>query len=137
MPLPIPTFAAATRGVLAALLILAAEPSQAAALPTAVGQCSQTTVAKIGTRLEDGVTGKPVAGSGSAITYANGGTQVSYDQIPGIDHSRAGDAVTVCLVVLPENCPKGDDRGKVYLAINARTSESWEAPDSEHSCGGA
>ena len=26
---------------------------------------------------------------------------------------------------------------KVYRATNLRTGESWEAPDSQHSCGGA
>ena len=38
---------------------------------------------------------------------------------------------------VPENCPPGDDRGKIYKATNLRTNESWEAPDSQHSCGGA
>jgi hypothetical protein len=108
------------------------QPAAAAdVLPTTVGQCAQTTVKSVGTRLD----GTP--GSGSAISYSNGGGQVSYDQIPGIDGSQAGDAITLCLVSLPQNCPPGDDRGKVYSATNQRTGATWTEADSEHSCGGA
>jgi hypothetical protein len=71
-------------------------------LPTEIGACSETTISDIGYRLGD-------PDSGSAISYANGGAQVSYDTIPEIHHSRVG----------------------------GRTRESWEAPDSQHSCGGA
>jgi hypothetical protein len=99
-------------------------------LPTEVGACSETTIADIGYRLGDPDTG-------SAISYANGGGQVSYDTIPEIHRSRIGDAVKLCLVSLPEDCPPGDDRGKIYSATNLRTGETWEAPDSQHSCGGA
>lgn len=100
-------------------------------LPTAVGQCAQTTVKEVSTRLED------TPGSGSAISYSNGGGQVSYDQVPGIDHSQAGDPIKLCLVSLPQDCPPGDDRGKTYAATNQRTGETWTEADSEHSCGGA
>lgn len=106
-------------------------------IPTAVGQCSKTKVLKIGTRLIDGVTGKSIAGSGSQIEYTNGGSQVSYDTIKEIEDSRIGDEVTVCLVSIPANCPPGDNRGKIYSAVNARTGGRWQLPDSEHSCGGA
>jgi hypothetical protein len=112
-----------------------APPTQPAAatnaLPTAVGDCTQTTVREVGTRLE----GTP--GSGSAISYADGGSQVSYDQVPGIDASQAGDPIKLCLVSLPQDCPPGDDRGKVYSATNLRTNQTWSEADSEHSCGGA
>jgi hypothetical protein len=124
-------------GLAAALLAVGTPVAYSAALPTVLGQCAPTTIKSVGNRLEDGVTGRGVPGSGSAVSFANGGSQVSYDQVPAIDHSRPGDVVTLCLVVLPQNCPKGDDRGKIYLGINARTNESWEASDSEHSCGGA
>src|SRR5262245_48758398 len=103
----------------------------ASAAPANVGECVSATVALVGPRLEG------VPGSGSAIEYANGLSQVSYDAIPGIDHSQAGDTVNVCLVSVPENCPPGDDRGRVYSGTNARTGESWSAPDSQHMCGGA
>jgi hypothetical protein len=96
-----------------------------------VGACVDTTITQVGTRLQG------VTGSGSAVLYANGLSQVSYDAVPGIDHSKAGDAVHLCLVSLPPNCPPGDDRGKVYNATNQRTGETWSASDSEHMCGGA
>ncbi len=99
-------------------------------LPTEIGACSGTTITEIGYRLGDPDTG-------SAISYANGGVQISYDTIAEIHRSKIGDAVTLCLVSVPEDCPPDDDRGKVYRATNLRTGESWEAPDSQHSCGGA
>ena len=96
-----------------------------------VDACIDTTISTVGSRLDG------IPNSGSAVLYANGMSQVSYDAVPGIDHSHAGDAVHLCLVSVPQNCPPGDDRGKVYAATNKRTSETWQAPDSEHSCGGA
>jgi hypothetical protein len=127
---------AAMRRILAGLALLAlptivlTHQAAAEALPTKVGACSQTTVSDIGYRLGD-------PGTGSAISYDNGGVQVSYDDIPEIHRSQIGDAVKLCLVSVPEDCPPGDDRGKIYRATNLRTGESWEAPDSQHSCGGA
>lgn len=118
-----------------------ASPSSAPAPDTAVastsgetmqvGACVDTTVTLTGPRLEG------VADSGSSIAYANGLSQVSYDVVPGITHSQAGDAVHLCLVSVPQNCPPGDDRGKVYAATNQRTHETWSASDSQHTCGGA
>jgi hypothetical protein len=118
--------------ILACLALFPAKWQQAKAedLPTEIGACSETTIEDIGYRLGD-------PDSGSAISYANGGGQVSYDTIPEIHRSRVGDPVRLCLVSIPEDCPPGDDRGKVYSATNLRTGESWEAPDSQHSCGGA
>jgi hypothetical protein len=115
---------------LVAVLAVRSEQARAEALPTEIGECSETTIEDIGYRLGD-------PDSGSAISYANGGGQVSYDTIPEIHRSRIGDPVRLCLVSLPEDCPPGDDRGKVYSATNLRTGESWEAADSQHSCGGA
>lgn len=108
-------------------------PAETAAstAPANVGDCVETAVASIGPRLEG------VPDSGSAITYANGLYQVSYDAVPGVDHSQAGDQVRLCLASVPENCPPGDDRGRVYDATNLRTNETWSAPDSQHMCGGA
>jgi hypothetical protein len=121
-------FAAAVLLALSTIALL--HQAQAEPLPTQVGACSQTTVTDIGYRLGD-------PGTGSAISYGNGGVQVSYDDIPEIHRSQIGDLVTLCLVSVPEDCPPGDDRGKIYRATNLRTGESWEAPDSQHSCGGA
>ncbi len=125
-----------TKRILAALAALAVMGSGAPAfagdpLPAKVGQCVTTTVKAIGTRLQG------VAGSGSAISYSDGLSQVSYDTVPGIVGSKAGDKVTLCLFMLPVNCPKGDDRGKMYKAANLRTKQTWLEADSEHSCGGA
>lgn len=106
------------------------------ALPQRVGTCSVVSVKRVTTRLED-TDGTEIAGSGSAIEYANGGYQVSYDTIDGIEHSHTGDRVQLCLTEIPQHCPPGDDRGRVYHALNLRTHEEWSAPDSEHSCGGA
>lgn len=113
-------------------LALAAMPAAAEDAPALKrGECVDTQVQRVGTRLED------TPGSGSAIEYANGLGQVSYDTIRGIDRSRTGDAIHICLVSIPEDCPPGDDRGKIYKATNERTGDTWEAPDSAHVCGGA
>jgi hypothetical protein len=106
-------------------------------LPSRIGQCTRTAISRIGQRLEDGSTGRPIPGSGSAVNFANGGYQVSYDEIPQINRSRRGDPVRMCLVSLPKNCPPGDDRGRVYRTTNLRTHQSWTLPDAEHMCGGA
>jgi hypothetical protein len=102
-----------------------------APLPTKVGQCATTSIKDIGMRLDG------VPDSGDSVTYADGGYQVSYDSIAGLKGAKKGDAVKLCLTSLPQNCPKGDDRGKTYKATDLRTHKSWEEADSEHSCGGA
>lgn len=112
--------------------ITAPAPAETAlAKPQAIGDCVQTRVASTGPRLEG------VPDSGSSIQYENGMSQVEYDVLPGIVHSQPGDDVRVCLVSVPQDCPAGDDRGRIYAATNARTGETWSAPDSQHSCGGA
>jgi len=121
------------------ILTMAISAGAAAAdpLPARIGDCTQTAIAKIATRLVDGSTDRPIPGSGSAVSFANGGYQVSYDTVAAIARSRVGDPVTLCLISLPKNCPPGDRRGAVYKATNLRTRGSWTLPDSEHSCGGA
>ena len=69
--------------------------------------------------------------------FVNGGYQVSYATIAGLKGARAGDRVKVCLISIPDECPAGDDRGRVYHVTDLRTHKSWDAPNSEHSCGGA
>jgi hypothetical protein len=108
-----------------------AVPAWAQGLPKRVGDCVNTTIKSIETRLE----GMP--GSGSAVSFANGGYQVGYETVPAIEQSRRDDPVRMCLVSIPKNCPKGDNRGKVYRTTNLRTRQSWNLPDSEHMCGGA
>jgi len=112
-------------------------PVQAAQLPTRVGACVATTIKSVETRLVDGSTDQPIPGSCSAVSFVNGGYQVSYDTVPAVENSRSGDPVRMCLVSIPKGCPKGDDRGKVYKTTNLRTHQSWSLPDAEHMCGGA
>ena len=102
-----------------------------APLPQRIGQCASTAIKNLSYRLDG------IPDSGSAVAYANGGTQVSYDVIPAIHRSRRGDPVRLCLVSIPRGCPPGDDRGRTYKATNLRTGESWSAPDAQHICGGA
>ena len=109
----------------------AASIGTGADIPGNVGDCAEAAVANIGYRLEG------VPDSGSAITYTNRLGQVSYEAIPGIDHSQPGDAIRLCLIRLPQDCPPSDERGKVYSATNQRTHELWSAPDAQHTCGGA
>jgi hypothetical protein len=108
-----------------------------AALPTRIGQCVMTRVGAVETRLEDSGTGKEIAGSGSAVSFENGGYQVSYDTIPALEASRRGDRVRMCLVSIPRRCPPHDARGRVYRSTDLRTGRSWTLSDSEHPCGGA
>lgn len=126
---------------LAAALTAAAGDAQrrggAAPPQLRLGTCARTTVSEVTQRLTDGGTGRVIADSGSAIVFANGLYQVSYDQVAPLNQSRRGDSVFICLVALPQDCPPGDDRGKVYTTTNLRTYESWTLPDSAHGCGGA
>jgi hypothetical protein len=105
--------------------------------PTRPGTCAYTHVRQVTQRLEDGVSNRVIPDSGSAVQLANGLYQVSYDQVAAVNASRRGDAVWICLMTLPQNCPPGDDRGKLYTTTNLRTGESWTLPDAEHGCGGA
>lgn len=121
-------------GLLVALLLATTLPVPAMAadrVPDKVGRCVRTSIQQIGTRLEG------QADSGSALAYANGVPGVSYDTLPEITHAKVGDKIELCLVSLPTNCPTGDNRGKVYLAVDLRTQAFWQLPDAEHSCGGA
>jgi hypothetical protein len=127
---------------LTAFLILLTVPvfslsSPAAPPPTRVGECRQTFVSSVGTRLEDGVTGQPIIGSGTSIQLTNGISLVSYDTVPEAESSKPRDPVKVCLVSIPKNCPRGDNRGKIYTVTNLRTHKLFTLPDSQHSCGGA
>ncbi len=107
--------------------------AQAADMPETIGQCTTSTIAEIGGRLM----GDTSFDSGTAVAFANDGWQISYDKIMPIVRSKVGDPVEICLVELPQDCPPGDDRGKIYTTTNLRTGESWTLPDSQHSCGGA
>lgn len=132
---PVPPWVGTYR---AEIFMTRGEP-QAKTLPKRVGQCTITKIAGISTRFGDEL--KPpideLDTSGSAITYANEGYQVSYSYIQALADSHLGDEVLLCLASIPKNCPKGDDRGRMYSATNLRTKGSWLLPDSQHMCGGA
>jgi len=127
----------------AALCVIAAVSAEGAAPPTVgsppavVGRCAFTTIRWVGQRLGDPETHRDVPDTGSSLTLVNGVMGVSYDQVPAVNRSRAGDPVMTCLARLPRHCPPGDRRGKWYATANLRTNEAWMLPDSEHQCGGA
>ena len=118
---------------LAGVLLLATPALAQESVPTQVGDCTETTIAEIGARL----TGDPNFESGVGVLYANGLGQVSYDRVQEVVDSQVGDPVRMCLVHIPEGCPPGDDRGKVYDTTNLRTGGIWSMPDAQHECGGA
>ena len=128
MPAKIPVIALS----LFALVLSLPAPGRADALPTRIGACSETTISFVGGRLE----GDDTFETGTAVQFDNGGIQISYDRDEGAAQSRIGDPVRICLVSVPEGCPPGDERGKVYATTNLRTGASWEMPDSSHMCGG-
>lgn len=100
---------------------------------TKVGQCKETQVAVVGTRLED------TPGSGTAITYTDGTSGFSYETVNDAEGSKPGDHVKLCLTERPKDCPAGSDpeQGSVFSAENNRTGGKWSLPNSSHECGGA
>ncbi|MAI41395.1 MAG: hypothetical protein CMP95_02960 [Gammaproteobacteria bacterium] len=93
-------------------------------VPERVGTCSQTKIKDIGTRFHDRQMVVPpksyTENEGTTVQYDNGGFQVSYEFNADVAASRIGDQVIFCLVSIPQNCPPGDDRGKIYSATNLR-----------------
>lgn len=118
--------------------LLLAKAVQGAVPPTQVGHCADTFIQRIGTRLMNGQTGEPIAGSGTSVILTNGIYMVSYEEVPALSRdSQPGDKVKLCLLSIPQNCPPGDNRGRVYSLLNYRTNGYVELPDSQHMCGGA
>jgi hypothetical protein len=125
-------------GLLMGLAILNLDAGQASAQryhqPIArVGQCVNSRITSIGGRLE----GDTSFESGMHFDTAAGVGGVDYEVVPALRRSRVGDPVRSCLVSIPRHCPRGDDRGRIYLTTNLRTHQSWRMSDSQHSCGGA
>ncbi|MFO1371519.1 MAG: hypothetical protein U1F42_03695 [Candidatus Competibacteraceae bacterium] len=120
------------------LLVLPVLPlkSWAESPPTRIGQCAETSVVKVATRLVE-ANNQPVPGSGTVVQFTNGVNLVSYETVPQAEASRPGDKVTMCLKSVPKNCPPGDNRGKFYTVTNMRTKKVFTLPDSQHMCGGA
>ncbi|WP_421913023.1 lysozyme inhibitor LprI family protein [Mesorhizobium sp.] len=106
-------------------------------LPSAIGQCTPTHIKTLGTRLGDDPLETASPEAGSAASFTNGGSVVSYDREPGLVSSKVGDPVIMCLISIPRDCPKDDDRGRVYFAVDLVAKGTWALPDSQHMCGGA
>jgi len=107
-------------------------------MPTVLGQCVSTQVTEVHPRFSDGGPAKDEDyDAGTAVEFANGGYQVSYDREPALLGSRHGDQVIMCLISIPQLCPPGDNRGRSYTVTNVRTQQTWTLGDSQHMCGGA
>ena len=106
-------------------------------LPSAIGQCASTHIKTLTTRLGDDPLETASPDGGSAATFTNDGTAVSYDRDPGLAASKVGEPVEMCLISIPRDCPKNDERGRIYYGIDLAIKGSWALPDSEHLCGGA
>jgi hypothetical protein len=90
-------------------------------LPTHEFTCVKTRIARLEHQLQSGSNGPFMPDSGSAVRFANGLYQISYDELDAVHESRVGDPVFICLVRLPQSCPPGDNRGRVYTTTNLRT----------------
>ncbi|MDG4881535.1 lysozyme inhibitor LprI family protein [Mesorhizobium sp. WSM4884] len=106
-------------------------------LPSSIGGCGITHIATLTTRLGDDPLATAGPEAGSAATFTNGGTAVSYDREPGLASSKVGDPVVMCLISIPRDCPQGDLRGRVYYGVDLAGKGTWTLPDSQHLCGGA
>jgi len=106
-------------------------------LPEAIGQCASTHIETLTTRLGDDPLATASPEAGSAATFTNGGTAVSYDREAGLASAKVGEPVVMCLLSIPRDCPSGDERGRVYYGIDLAIKGSWALPDSQHMCGGA
>ncbi|TIU48127.1 MAG: hypothetical protein E5W19_19300 [Mesorhizobium sp.] len=106
-------------------------------LPSAIGQCASTHIKTLSARLGDDPLETASPEAGSATTFTNGGGAVSYDREAGLAASKVGEPVVICLISIPRDCPKDDDRGRVYYSVDLVSKGSWALPDSQHMCGGA
>lgn len=102
----------------------------AASEPTVINSCSSTTIKSVGYRFE----GEPTSGSGISLSNGLGSASVEQDLYKGF---KAGDPVIVCLESIPEGCPPGDDRGKLFKVFNGRTNTMANLVKGYHMCGGA
>lgn len=109
-------------------------------LPKVLGHCTRTKIVSITGRFGEVLkwpqpTDETV--SGTAVRYANGAYQISYNYEDAVAQSHIGDEVLLCLSTIPRHCPPGDERGRTYSATQIETKQSWIMPDSQHMCGGA
>jgi hypothetical protein len=130
-PMPAPAVPAFSSVPATAPVTIPAPAPASDGIPANLGECMHTLVRSIGTRLQ----GEP--DSGTFVGFMNGLSLVSYERVAEAEAAKPGDPVNVCLEFIPENCPPGDDRGRIYQVQNLRTMQSYSMPDSPHSCGGA
>lgn len=129
-------YAQALLGFKAAELNASAPEGANQPMPEKIGQCAVTTIEQRATRFGESLD-TAEAGAGTSVTFANGGYQVDYSTNDAIYVSEEGQRVVICLMQIPRDCPKGDDRGRLYLTYNTVTQNNWALSDSQHSCGGA
>jgi len=116
-------------------------------LPKKVGDCVDSSIAEKVTRFEGAVAGE--AGGEVAVQLKNGislyiqnianfpSTENADKYMFSTNDFLKGDKVKVCLQELPTDCPKGDDRGKIYSVTNYKNNLSFVGVDAWHLCGGA
>lgn len=114
--------------ITAALSIALYASAWAKGLPSRVGECVSTRITEL--HPDEDITG-------SRVSFENGGVQESYETVQEVEDSNVGDPVRMCLISIPTDCPKGDNRGRIYRTTNLRTRQTWEMSDSKHICGGA
>ena len=116
-------------------------------LPKKVGQCADMAIQDKVTRFEGAVAGES---GGEVNVQLSDNLGLYLLNVAGLSGSAnldkymyatsdfaKGDKVKVCLIELPTDCPKGDDRGKIYKVTNYKNKKSFTGVDSWHSCGGA
>lgn len=106
-------------------------------LPVRVLDCGGAKITSISDRFGRSLNSEDAMGTN--VELNNGGVGVDYELVQAIKDSKVGDHVLVCLVFIPnpDECPPGDERGRIYTMTNLRTLQSWTLPDSQHGCGGA
>ncbi len=116
-------------------------------LPKTVGDCVDSSIAEKLTRFEGAIAGE--AGGEVAVQLKNGislyiqnianfpGTENADKYMFSTNDFLKGDKVKLCLQALPTDCPKGDDRGKIYSVTNYKNNMSFVGVDAWHLCGGA
>lgn len=123
------------------------QPTKTTALLVRPGDCVDTKITGKNTRFEGAIPGKVggeinVSLANKVGLYLTAVPHLSPDTNPDAYMARTmdfakGDTVRLCLVSLPEDCPHGDDRGKIYSVTNLKNQMSFSGVDAWHSCGGA
>ncbi|QEU08768.1 hypothetical protein [Paracoccus yeei] len=98
-----------------------------------LGECHETSIRKVSSYFPE----EPLGKSGVMLEFADGLVLINRADNNAALTSRVGDAVTVCLEYIPEDCPAGDDRGRFYRVINKDSGGANTLTNSPHSCGGA